>query len=120
MKFDPWSQARGWLTAFDAATGKEKWKYAASKPMISGVATSGGDLLFAGELSGNFRVFDGRDGKILYTHNVGGPISGGVISYDAAGHQNVAIVSGYVGYYNIIAPEIGGANPTVTVFALKK
>jgi alcohol dehydrogenase (cytochrome c) len=120
MKFDPWTQARGWLTAFDAATGKEKWKYAASKPMISGVATSGGDLLFAGELSGDFRVFDGRDGKILYTRNVGSPISGGVISYDAAGHQHVAIVSGYVGYYNIIAPEIGGANPTLTVFALKE
>ena len=71
-KFDPWSEARGRLTAFDAATGKQKWSYTASKPVIGGVAASGGDLLFAGELSGDFRVFDGRDGKILYTRNVGG------------------------------------------------
>jgi alcohol dehydrogenase (cytochrome c) len=121
MKFDPLSQARGWLTAFDAATGKEKWKYAASKPMIGGVAATGGDVVFTGELTGDFRVFDARNGKTLYTHNVGGqPIAGGVMSYEAAGHQYVAIVSGYVGYYNLVAPEIGGANPTVTVFTLEK
>jgi alcohol dehydrogenase (cytochrome c) len=119
MKFDPYSEARGWLTAFDAATGKEKWKYAASKPMIGGVAATGGNVVFTGELTGDLRVFDARSGKILYTHNVGGPISGGVVSYDAGGHQNVAVVSGFVGYYNIIAPEIGGGNPAVTVFALR-
>ena len=42
------------------------------------------------------------------------------VSYEAQGHQCVAVVSGYVGVYNTIAPEIGGANSTVTVFALKK
>ena len=73
------------LTALDAATGKQKWSYTAFKPVIGGVAASGGDLLFAGELSGDFRVFDGRDGKILYTRNVGGPIAGGLVSYEAAG-----------------------------------
>jgi hypothetical protein len=36
------------------------------------------------------------------------------------GHQHVAVVFGFVGVYNTIAPEIGGANPTVMVFALKK
>ena len=87
--------------------------------MIGGVAATGGDVVFAGELTGDFHVFDGRDGKILYTHNVGGPISGGVVSYDATGHQHVAVVSGFVGYYNIVAPEIGGGNPTVSVFALR-
>jgi hypothetical protein len=35
-----------------------------------------------------------RKGKTLYTHNVGGqPIAGGVMTYEAAGHQYVAIVS---------------------------
>ena len=119
-KFDPWSEARGRLTAFDAATGKQKWSYTASKPVIGGVAASGGDLQFAGELSGDFRVFDGRDGKILYTRNVGGPIAGELVSYEAAGHQRVAVVSGFVGIYNKIAPDLGGSNPTITVFALKR
>ena len=46
-------------------------------------------------------------------------LAGGTVSYEAQGHQCVA-VSGYVGVYNTIAPEIGGANSTVTVFTLKK
>jgi alcohol dehydrogenase (cytochrome c) len=120
MKFDPWSEAHGWLTAFDAMTGKEKWKYAVAKPEIGGVAASGGDVLFVGEMTGDFRAFNERDGKILYTQNVGGPISGGVVTYEAGGHQYVAVVSGFVGYYNIVAPEIGGSNPTVTVFGLRR
>ena len=31
----------------------------------------------------------------------------------------MAVVSGYVGVYNTIAPEIGGANSTVTYSRLK-
>ena len=43
-KFDPWSAARGRLTAFDASTGKEKWRYDAAKPMVAGVTATEGDL----------------------------------------------------------------------------
>jgi hypothetical protein len=32
--------------------------------------------------------------------------------------QDVAVVSGFVGVYNLVAPEIGGGNTTVTVFRL--
>jgi hypothetical protein len=42
------------------------------------------------------------------------------VNYEAQGHQRVAVASAYLGVYNTIAPEIGGANPTITVFALKK
>ena len=119
MKFDPWSDARGWLTAFDAASGQRRWRYYSSKPMIGGVAVTGGDLVFTGEMTGDFIAFDAKDGKILYKHNVGGPIVGGVLSYASRGKQYVAAVSGYVGAYNLFAPEIGGGNPTVTVFTLK-
>jgi len=42
----------------------------------------------------------------------------GVVTYDARGVQNVAIFSGFVGVYNMIAPEIGGRNTTVTIFRL--
>ena len=45
---------------------------------------------------------------------------GGLVSYAVGGKQYVAVVSGYVGgYYHQMAPEIGGGNPTITVFALK-
>jgi alcohol dehydrogenase (cytochrome c) len=117
-KFDPWSAARGRLTAFDASTGREKWRYDAAKPMIAGVTTTEGDLIFTGDLAGNLLALDARSGKVLLRSELGGPAGGGVVTYRAQGRQNVAAVSGFVGVYNLVAPEIGGGNTTVTVFRL--
>jgi alcohol dehydrogenase (cytochrome c) len=117
-KFDPWSAARGRLTAFDASTGHEKWRYDAAKPMIAGVTTTEGDLIFTGEITGDFLALDARSGKVLLRQALGGPAGGGVVTYSARGKQNVAVVSGIVGVYNLVAPEIGGGNTTVTVFRL--
>jgi alcohol dehydrogenase (cytochrome c) len=75
--------------------------------------------VLTGELSGMFEAFDAQTGRILFTHDVGGPVGGGVVSYEAGGKQHIAVVSGYVGSFNDFSPELGGANPTVTVFALK-
>ena len=117
-KFDPWSAARGRLTAFDASTGQEKWRYEAAKPLIGGVTATAGDLIFTGELSGHLLALDARSGKVLLQRDLGGPAAGGVVTYNARGVQNVAVVSGFVGIYNYVAPEIGGGNTTVTVFRL--
>jgi alcohol dehydrogenase (cytochrome c) len=117
-KFDPWSAARGRLTAFDAATGREKWRYDAAKPLIAGVTTTAGGLIFTAELTGDLLVLDAGSGKVLLRRELGGPAGGGVVTYSAHGKQNVAVVSGIVGVYNLVAPEIGGGNTTVTVFRL--
>jgi len=61
---------------------------------------------------------DARSGKVLLRSTLGGPAGGGVVTYSAGGVQNVAVVSGFVGVYNQVAPEIGGGNTTVTVFRL--
>jgi alcohol dehydrogenase (cytochrome c) len=116
--FDPWSAARGRLTAFDASTGHEKWRYDAAKPMVGGVTATAGDVIFAGELTGDLLALDARTGKVLLRRDLGGPAGGGVVTYSAGGRQNVAVVSGFVGVYNLVAPEIGGGNTTVTVFRL--
>jgi alcohol dehydrogenase (cytochrome c) len=118
-KFDPWSAARGRLTAFDASTGQEKWRYDAAKPLIAGVTATAGDLIFTGELSGHLLALDARSGKVLLRGDLGGPAGGGVVTYSARGVQDVAVISGFVGVYNLVAPEIGGGNPTVTVFRLR-
>jgi alcohol dehydrogenase (cytochrome c) len=117
-KFDPWSAAKGRLTAFDASTGGEKWRYDAAKPLVAGVTATAGDLIFTGELSGDLVALDARSGKVLLRSDLGGPAGGGVITYSAHGRQYVAAVSGTVGVYNLVAPEIGGGNTTVTVFRL--
>ena len=117
-KFDPWSAARGRLTAFDASTGHEKWRYDAAKPMIAGVTATAGGLIFTAELTGDLLALDASSGKVLQRLDLGGPAGGGVVTYSAHGVQNVAVVSGIVGVYNLVAPEIGGGNTTVTVFRL--
>ena len=121
MQFDPWDRAKGWLTAFDAATGKQRWRYSSAKPMIGGAVATGGDLIIVGEITGDLVVLDALTGEALYRHHLNGPIGGGVISYAVGGRQHIAAVSGFVGgYYNQMAPDIGGQNPTVSVFALKE
>jgi alcohol dehydrogenase (cytochrome c) len=117
-KFDPWSAARGRLTAFDASSGREIWRYDAAKPLVAGVTATAGDLVFTGELTGDLLALDARSGKVLLRRELDGPAAGGVVTYSAHGVQNVAVVSGFVGVYNLAAPEIGGGNTTVTVFRL--
>jgi alcohol dehydrogenase (cytochrome c) len=120
MNFDEWGQSRGWLTAFDAASGKTKWRYAVSKPLIGAVTATAGDVVLTGELNGDLVALDGKSGKVLFRGSVGGPIAGGVMTYTARNVQHVAVVSVFVGIYNILAPEIGGSNPTISVFRLAK
>jgi alcohol dehydrogenase (cytochrome c) len=75
-------------------------------------------VVFAGELTGDLLALDAKTGKVLLRSALGGPAGGGVVTYSAGGVQNVAVVSGFVGVYNLVAPEIGGGNTTVTVFRL--
>jgi alcohol dehydrogenase (cytochrome c) len=85
---------------------------------VAGVTATAGDVVFAGELTGDLVALDARTGEVLLRRELGGPAGGGVVTYSTGGVQNVAIVSGFVGVYNLVAPEIGGGNTTVTVFRL--
>jgi alcohol dehydrogenase (cytochrome c) len=91
---DPLEKARGWLTAIDAATGQVRWKYESKRPMLAAVTTTAAELIFTGELSGDFLTLDARDGKVLYRFNTGAPLNGGVITYALNGRQYVAVNSG--------------------------
>ena len=87
-------QWQGWLTALDASTGETAWKYRSPKPMVAAVTTSSGDVVFTGELTGDFLVLDARSGDVLYRFNTGGPLGGGIVTYELEGKQYVGAVSG--------------------------
>jgi alcohol dehydrogenase (cytochrome c) len=111
---DPIEKSRGWLTAIDAATGSIRWKYESARPLLAAVTASAGDVLFTGELTGDFLALDSNDGRVLYRFYTGGPITGGVISYAVKGKQYVAVASGAAsGYW--LAP---GGSATMLVFSL--
>jgi alcohol dehydrogenase (cytochrome c) len=109
---DPREKAKGWLTAFDASTGKERWKYASPTPLVAGVTATSGGVLFTGDLNNDFLALDAKTGEVLYRFNTGGSIGGGVISYALDGKQYVATTSGTVSAF------FGGSGlPAVVVFA---
>ena len=113
-RLDPIDQARGWVTAIDASTGKIQWRYQSSRQMVSAVTTTSSDLVFTGEITGDFIVLDGQNGKVLYRFNTGGPINGGVITYAINGKQYVAVMSGNATSFWQARP----GSSTVVVFAL--
>ena len=110
---DPNELAKGWLRAFDAASGKQLWVYADARPMVSGVTATAGNILLAGSLTGDMLVFDAAKGKVLYRFNTGGPIAGGLSTYAVDGRQYVAAASG-----NVSRSWGGGGAATIVVFAL--
>jgi alcohol dehydrogenase (cytochrome c) len=110
---DPRDQARGWIQAIDAVTGKEKWKRQWPTPLVAGITATGGGVLFSGDLDDNFFVLDAATGKTLYTFNTGGTVGGGVISYEINGRQYVASTSGTVsGFFG------GNGTAAIVIFSL--
>jgi len=86
--------------------------------MLAGVTVTSAGLLFTGESSGDFLAFDAANGKVLYRFNVGGPIAGGVITYEIRGKQYVAAVSGFMSRFFELNGADQGGTPTVILFSL--
>jgi alcohol dehydrogenase (cytochrome c) len=112
--WDPVEKSHGWLTAVKASTGEVVWKYKSARPMLATVTATSGDMLFTGELTGDFLAMDARNGNVVYRFNGGGAIVGGVITYAVNGKQYVAVVSGMAAGFWQAQP----GSMTLTVFAL--
>ena len=108
------SAGSGWVTAIDQVDGKVRWRYHSPKPMLAAVTATAGNLLFTGELTGDFLALDATDGRELYRFHTGGPLGGGVVSYAVEGKQYLAAASGHASF---LLSEMGGA-PTLFVFTL--
>jgi PQQ-dependent dehydrogenase (methanol/ethanol family) len=91
---DPVGEAKGFLRAVDAGTGKELWVRKFDNPMVAAVTPTAGGVLFTGSLDGNFLVLDSRDGKTLYHFDTGGAIAGAPSTYLVKDRQYVAVPSG--------------------------
>jgi alcohol dehydrogenase (cytochrome c) len=81
--------------------------------MLAGVTATGGGLVLAGEMHGDFLVLDAESGDVLYRLNTGGGMGGGIVTYSLNGRQYIAATSGPAG---MVFPPRG--SPTVVVLAL--
>lgn len=84
----------GWLTAVDAGSGRIRWRYRSPTPLVAGITSTAGGLVFTGDLRGDFLAFDARTGAIRWRYHTGQPIGGGVVTYQAAERQLVAVAAG--------------------------
>jgi alcohol dehydrogenase (cytochrome c) len=84
----------GWLTAVDGESGGIRWQYRSPTPLVAGITSTAGGLVFTGDLRGEFLAFDAKTGAVLWRHAVGQPIGGGVVTYRAGGRQLVAVAAG--------------------------
>ena len=110
---DPVDKWAGWTNAIDPRTGKMKWRLKSPTPMYAAITPTAGGVLLTGDLNGDFLVLDAGSGAVIYRFNTGGPIAGGVITYEANGKQYVAVASGNSGG----SIPLSGAS-TIVIFGL--
>ncbi len=84
----------GAVIALDPATGDERWRYDMTDVTVSGILTTGTDLLFTGSRDGHFHALDARTGDLLWRRALGGMISNGPMSFAVDGQQLVAAAAG--------------------------
>jgi len=81
----------GTLTAIDVNTGKIAWQDKTSLPLYGGIVTTASNLLFTGEMDGNFDAFDAKTGKKLWHYFMGVGVCSPPITYRVKGIQYVAV-----------------------------
>jgi len=91
---DPQANWAGWLTSVDSVSGKERWKFKAPNPIMAGVTPTAGNVVFFGDMGGNFFALDSNTGAKLGQWDLQAAVSGGVITYDTGDGQKVAITAG--------------------------
>jgi glucose dehydrogenase len=81
----------GTLTAIDVSSGKIAWQYKSPQPIYGGVLATASDLVFAGEMNGDFSAFDAKSGARLWSHHFDKGVCSPAITYRVKGVQYLAV-----------------------------
>ena len=76
------------------STGEIKYLFETCAPSNGATLVTAGDLLFWGDVAGNFRAIDADNGKVLWQAVLPGSIQNSTITYGVNGKQYVAILIG--------------------------
>jgi alcohol dehydrogenase (cytochrome c) len=107
----------GSVSAFDPSTGREVWRWRNEVPMCASVLATGGDLVFAGEPTGEFNAFNARTGELLWQFQTGSGHHSSPTTYSVGGKQYVAVPVGWGGWVEGFAPGMLGAPRGDALFA---
>jgi PQQ-dependent dehydrogenase (methanol/ethanol family) len=91
----------GNFIAWDGKTGKIVWSDPELFSVWSGALATAGGVVFYGTLEGYLKAVDAKTGKELYKFKTPSGIIGNVMTYQHAGKQYVAVLSGVGGWAGI-------------------
>ena len=109
---DEREQWQAYVRALDVSTGKLVWEYKqiGSHHYGPGLVSTGGGLIFAGDMQGFLSAHDARTGKPLWHFSTGDIITASPMAYSVQGEEYIAVLSGS----NVVVfglPERGGTTP---------
>ena len=121
FQFAPGTDQLGTVRAISVETGQTTWVHEQRAATMS-LVTTGGGLIFGGDVNGRFRALDQETGEVLWEINLGSAVTGFPISFAVDGRQYVAVSTGSAatasGFIRL-TPEIRpSAGNNLFVFAL--
>ncbi|HXD64994.1 MAG TPA: PQQ-dependent dehydrogenase, methanol/ethanol family [Solirubrobacteraceae bacterium] len=103
----------GYVSAFDPATGQEKWRFTQEHPMTASVLATAGGLVLTGGPAGKYWAFNDTTGELLWEFSCGSGHHSSPSTYSVDGRQYIAVPVGYgawtEGFYPGALAQAGGA-----------
>ncbi len=88
-------KAYGHVTAYDVAKGEVRWRYRDPQPMMGGVLSMAGGVLFTGNLAGDALALDAATGEVLWKFAMGSGVRSQPVAWQQGGRTYVAIGAGH-------------------------
>jgi quinohemoprotein ethanol dehydrogenase len=89
--------SRGVLRALDPVTGRVAWEQPTATSWDGGVLSTGGNLVFQGDINGGFEVYAADSGRRLKHIELGSSVMAAPMTYRVGGNQYVGVLAGYGG-----------------------
>ncbi len=95
-KLEPLMDVPRWgvLSAIDLVSGKIKWQNKVKQPLVGGLLSTSGNIVFVGEGNGNFNAYKASTGELLWQDHLDAGVNAPPITYMINDVQYIAVAVG--------------------------